>query len=93
MQYASVTGFVRTILILLLIYYGIKILTRLFAPFLIKFITKKAQQRFGGQFDPFQKQQRQQKPNKEGDVTIDKMPNRQSSAKDVGEYIDYEEID
>lgn len=93
MQYASVTGFIRTILILLLIYYGIKILTRLFAPFLIKFITKKAQQRFGGQFDPFQKQQHHQKPNKEGDVTIDKMPNTQSATKDVGEYVDYEEID
>ncbi|OYX24754.1 MAG: DUF4834 domain-containing protein, partial [Flavobacteriales bacterium 32-35-8] len=25
--------------------------------------------------------------------TIDKMPNRKTSNKDVGEYVDYEEID
>ena len=29
----------------------------------------------------------------EGEVTIDKKPKRKSSNKDVGEYIDYEEID
>ena len=93
MQYASVTGFIRTILILLLIYYGIKLLTRLFAPFLIKYVTKKAQQRFGGEFEQFQKQHQREKYKKEGEITIDKVPNTKTSNKDVGEYIDYEEID
>lgn len=50
LQYASVTGFVKIILIILLIYYGIKILSRLFAPLLVKYVAKKAEQRFGGQF-------------------------------------------
>jgi len=30
---------------------------------------------------------------KEGEITIDKMPQQKSSNKDVGEYVDYEEID
>ncbi|WP_406683930.1 DUF4834 family protein [Seonamhaeicola sp. MEBiC1930] len=92
LQYASVTGFVRMILIILLIYFGIKILARLFSPLLARFVLKKAEQRFGDQFGQFQKQQ-QTKSKKEGEVTIDKMPNRKTSNKDVGDYVDFEEID
>lgn len=91
LQYASVPGLIRMILIILLIYFGIKILTRLFAPFLIKYVAKKAEQRFGGQFGQFQGQN--QKPKKEGEVSIDKMPNTKSSNKTVGDYVDYEEVD
>ena len=93
LQQASVTGFVRTLLIILLIYYGIKILSRLFAPLLLKYIAKKAEQKFGDQFGQFQQKPPQQQQKKEGEVTIDKMPNAKSSNKDVGEYVDYEEID
>lgn len=91
MQYASVTGFVRMILIIMLIYFGIKILSRLFAPILLKFVAKKAEERFGG---PYQRGQQNQKTEKEGEVTIDKMPNKgKSSNEKVGDYIDYEEIE
>lgn len=88
LQFASVPGFLRTILIILLIYYGIKVLSRLFAPFLMKFVVKKAEQRFGSQFNTKEEPQK-----KEGEVTIDKVPNTKSSNKNVGDYIDYEEID
>jgi len=91
LQLASATGLLRTILIILLIYYGIKVLSRLFAPALLKFVAKKAEERFGGQFGDFQRQNKPQQ--KEGEVTIDKVPNTKSSNKDVGEYVDYEEID
>ena len=90
LQYASATGLVRTLLIILAIYFGVKILARLFSPFLIRFVAKKAEERFGGQFGS---QQQQEPPKKEGEVTIDKMPNTKTSNKDVGEYVDYEEID
>ncbi|WP_303317737.1 DUF4834 family protein [Flavivirga abyssicola] len=92
LQFASVTGFVRMILIILLIYFGIKILSRLFAPFLVKYVAKKAEQRFGDQFGQFRNQQ-QEKPKKEGEVTIDKIPKTKTSNKNVGDYVDYEEID
>lgn len=91
LQQASVTGLFRVILIILLIYYGIKILSRLFAPLLLKYIAKKAEQKFGGSFQ--ERSQQQKPPNKEGEVTIDKVPNIKTSNKNVGEYVDYEEID
>lgn len=91
-QFASIQGLIRTILIILLIYFGVKILARLFSPFLAKFVIKKAEQRFGQQFNN-QKQRRQESVKKEGEVTIDKIPNRKASNKDVGDYVDFEEID
>ena len=92
-QFASLYGFVRTILIILLIYYGLKIITRLAAPFMLKYLSKKAEQRFGDGFRGF-KYEHPPKQQREGEVTIDKMPNQnKSSNKEVGEYVDYEEID
>jgi len=92
MQFASLTGFVRTILILLLIYYGVKIVSRLLAPYLVRYVSKKTEQRFGQQFG--QHQEPKQAQRKEGEISIDKMPNSpKPSNKDVGEYVDYEEID
>lgn len=90
LQYASLTGFVKTILIILLVYFGVKIFARLFAPVLFKYVTKKAEKKFGQQFG---NHQAKQPPKKEGETTIDKIPNTKTSNKDVGEYVDYEEID
>ena len=84
-----IMGLLRTILIILLIYYGIKILSGIFAPVLFKYAAKKAEERFGGAFN----QQRKEPLRKEGEVTIDKMPENKSSNKNVGEYVDYEEIE
>ena len=95
-QEASAMGFLRTILIILLIYFGVKILSRLFAPVLMRFVAKKAEEKFGQQFGGFQNQanQKQQHKSKEGETVIDKMPNQnKQSNSDVGEYVDYEEID
>ena len=91
LQTASFVGFIRTILIILLVYYGIKILARLFAPYLIRYMSKKMQDRFGGSF---QNESYQEPKRKEGETVIDKMPKTEpTSNKKVGEYIDYEEID
>ena len=89
-------GLLRTILIILLVYFGFKILARLFAPFLLHFVAKKAEKKFGEQFGGFKNpnQQREQQKQKEGETVIDKMPNKNgSSNQKVGEYIDYEEIE
>ena len=93
LQTASFTGLVKTIVIIMLVWYGVKILSRIFAPYLAKYVMKKAEKRFGQQFGNFQNQT-QQKQHKEGETVIDKMPNQNApSNKNVGEYIDYEEID
>ncbi|APY07205.1 DUF4834 domain-containing protein [Winogradskyella sp. J14-2] len=90
-------GLLRTILIILLVWYGLKIISRIFAPVLVKFVAKKAEERFGQQFGGFQNKSQYhnaEQKHKEGETVIDKMPNRQKTSNDkVGEYIDYEEID
>ncbi|KFB00289.1 hypothetical protein IA57_11400 [Mangrovimonas yunxiaonensis] len=90
LQYASLTGVLRVILIILLVYYGLKILSRIFAPVLVKYVAKKAEERFGAANSQYQGQKREER---EGEVTIDKVPNTKTSNKNVGEYVDYEEID
>ena len=77
----------------MLFYYGFKIISRFFGPFILKYFTKKAAERFGGQFRDFNNQNQQQPKQKEGEITIDKMPDNKTSNKTVGEYVDYEEID
>jgi hypothetical protein len=96
-QTASFYGLLKMVLIILLVYFGFKILARLFAPILLRFVAKKAEQKFGQQFGGFQNQanqRQQQQRQKEGETVIDKMPSQnKNSNKKVGEYIDYEEID
>lgn len=86
-------GLLRTIFIIVLVYYIIKVLSRIFAPFLIKYATKKAGEKFGEQFGQFQKRPEQETNKKVGEITIDKMPKTKTSNKNVGDYVDYEEID
>ena len=84
-------GVLRTIAIIILVMYGLRIIGRLFAPVMIRYVAKKAEKRFSDQYKQ-QAQYQQQQRAKEGETTIDKMPNRKPS-KDVGEYIDFEEVD
>jgi len=87
-------GVVRTILIILLIYYGFKFLTRLIAPIILKKMVNKMGSNFQSSFTSFSKQTHSQK--KEGDITIEKSIKKEKntkSKKDVGDYIDYEEVD
>jgi len=89
--------FLKTLLIILLVYYGLKILFKLLKPYLMKYIAKKASQRFEQTFgqNPFaSKNNKGDNENKEGSVSIDKIPSKNKKSKsDVGEYVDYEEID
>ncbi|MEZ4792333.1 MAG: DUF4834 family protein [Gelidibacter sp.] len=92
LQMASFTGLLRTILIIVLVYYGLKILMRLLAPYMVQYMSKKMQEGFGEQFHQHQNTDRNRP--KDGETVIDKMPHQQkTSDKKVGEYIDYEEID
>ena len=73
-------------------YYAVKIVSRLLAPVLMRFVAKKAEKRFGQQFEHYNNPK--EPIQKEGEVSIDKTPDPQKAAnKDVGEYVDYEEID
>lgn len=82
-------GLLRTIAIILLVYYVFKYLTKLFAPYLMKRMVNKMQEKARNQH------QNQQQPNvKVGETIIDKKPQGTNQSNDsVGEYVDYEEVD
>ena len=91
MQEAGLVNVLRTILIILVIYYAFKIVMRFAFPLLMK--------RFMGKMEKkFQQQQGQHRPNqpttKVGETIIDKKPDSKSSTNNnVGEYVDYEDVD
>ena len=82
-------GVLRTIVIIILVIYGLRILARLFAPMMIRYVAKKAEKKFSEQFN--QHSQNQQRT-REGETVIDKKPKTKPS-KNVGEYIDFEDVD
>lgn len=84
MQTASIPGFIRTILIIIGIYYAFKIISRIFLPIFLRKMVQKAEKSFQQQME-FHHQQ-QQAANQAS--TKAKMTEK----KKVGEYIDYEEV-
>ena len=81
--------FFKVVLIIILVYYGLKLLGRYVFPFLLAFLMKKlmsklmnGQGSFGGQ------------PQQPQDDITEKTSKKQSKrfTKDTGEYIDFEEV-
>ncbi|MDR5590407.1 DUF4834 family protein [Christiangramia sediminicola] len=90
---ASLSGVLKTVLIVLLVYFGLKILFRYFGPLILKYFMRKMGRKFEQQFNQ-QFGGAQPNQQKKGKVSIDKKPKAsKGSNKNVGEYIDYEEID
>jgi len=86
-------AFLKTILIILLVYYLLKILARWFAPKIFNYAAKKTEERFREKFEGFTNQH---KSNEEqiGDIIIDKKATKQNTTSNkVGEYIEFEELD
>ena len=81
---------IRTILIILIVYYSVRFISRLLVPIVLRMFMKRAQRNFQQQFG-----QQQQKPQKEGEVSIDSKPKNKtnSSVTSVGEYVDFEEVE
>ncbi len=89
MYAASFESIVRTILIILLIYFAFKLFIRWFGPMILKYFLKKIGSKVQQQFN-----HQAPKSEKQGKVVIEKKPKKgKQSNKNVGEYIDYEEID
>lgn len=91
MQEAAFVNFLRTILIILLIYYGFRIIMRFAFPLLMKRFMGKVERKFQEQQGQYQQHQPTAKV---GETVIDKKPNAAKKASDdVGEYVDYEDVD
>lgn len=85
--------FLKTILIVLLVYFGLKFLIRLATPYLMRYISKKAGQQFE-QFFGNNPDANASPKQREGSVTIDKNPSANARTnKKVGEYVEYEEVE
>lgn len=83
--------FLKTILIVLLVYFGLKFLIRLVTPYLMRYISKKAGQKFEEFFNGNRPSSAPR--TNEGEISIDKMPSQNRQSKKVGEYVEYEEVD
>lgn len=77
-------GFIRVILIILIIYYVIRIISRILTPILLNLLFKKMKN---------QQNQSYEKQREEGDVIIENVPKNKKSNDNVGEYVDFEEVD
>lgn len=84
-------SFLKTFLILLLVYFGLRIVFRLYGPLILRWFARKMARRFERQFQAYQSQAQQNQSH----TSPSSAPKFKSEARDsqVGEYIDYEEID
>ncbi|PIB22950.1 DUF4834 family protein [Maribacter sp. 4G9] len=86
-------AFLKAILVILLVYYLLKILVRMFAPQILNYAAKKTESHFRKTFEGFPMDSNQ-KEEKVGDVIINKKSTKKNNnSEKVGEYIDFEEID
>ena len=86
---AGPMNFLRTILIIVLVYYVLKFLVNLFAPYLLKKAVDKVQKKAAQQYN-----NQQERTVYEGKTVVDKKPqDLKQSNNSVGEYVDFEEID
>ena len=92
MQTASFSGFLETILYVLAFYYIFKFLARLFFPILVKKVVEKAADNFQQQY---QSQSQQNQASAGGkDISYDEAQQKKPrETKNVGEYVDYEELE
>ena len=84
----SAVGFVKTLFIILVIWYGIKLLSKYIFPRIMHHTMKNMQSRMEEQF-----REQQRKGRAEGDVTLEHNPKNGTTKFNEGEYIDFEEVD
>ena len=82
METANIGNTLRTLVGIIIIYYVVKFLARLFLPVLAKKVVEKASEQF----------QQQQNQNNQRQHAAPK-PEKPQESKKVGEYVDFEEID
>lgn len=83
-------GLFRTIFIILLIYFIIRVISRYVVPFFLKGYVKNITSQMKQQQEEML---RQQKKGKEGDVTVNYTPQKEKNfGKEEGDYVDFEEI-
>jgi Domain of unknown function (DUF4834) len=86
-------GLIRMLFELILFYYVIKFIAKLFLPIVVKKVVKKAEENFQQQYQNQQQNQTNYKQ-KDGVIFDDSKVNKtKKSNNTVGEYVDFEEIE
>ena len=81
----TITSFLKTIGIIVIIYFGLKFLGRLLFPIVVK----KAVNNMQARQSSYQTERK-----REGEVTIEKDPKKQGNQRNnIGEYVDFEEVE
>ncbi len=93
LQQASLNGLIRTILIIVMVWYAFKFLMRLLAPYLMKKMVEKADTNFRQQYEQQFGNTQNQYQNTNSTDTKSSSNGNPRSTKKIGEYIDYEEIE
>ena len=75
----------RTILIILIVYYLFKLIARYLLPWIAKYFISKAARKH-------QKKYQEQPEKKVGEVSIEYKPEKKRKLDDLGEYVDYKEM-
>jgi len=93
MQQASLVGLVKIILIILLVYFGLKIIFKWFGPIILKYFMKKMGEKAFKNFNQATGFQTKDDSRKSEKTIHKKSSNQKKEKKEVGEYIEYEEIE
>ncbi|MFO7674460.1 MAG: DUF4834 family protein [Lutibacter sp.] len=85
-------GFLRTLAIIVIIYYAIKFIGRYILPLFVGKIINNVEKKMRDQQQQFNNQQ-QKSTGKVGETVIAKKPSDYKEGnKDIGDYVDYEEV-
>jgi len=83
-------GLIRTIAILVIIYYAFKFIGKYIMPLFLKKMVDNVEKKMRDQ----QESQYQKEQGEVGETIIDKKPQKtKESNKEVGDYVDYEDVD
>lgn len=95
MDQASLQGFIKTILIIVLVYYFLKFAFRLLAPYLLNKAVSKVNENFQKKQQAYQNQYNTQATTSSDSDIEDRIKQNKipKERKKVGEYIDFEEVD
>ena len=83
-----ITSFLRTLFIIIIIWYGIKLVAKYILPMVLHKTMKNMQSKVE---EEVRERQRSNRP--EGEVTIERNPNNNRDKLREGEYVDFEEVD
>lgn len=88
-------GFLRTILIILLVYYLLKLFAKWFGPKIFGYAARRTEKHFKERFEQFQGYQNYEETINEGEISIDKktVQKKKKDSGELGEFIDFEEIE